>query len=178
MDVKDLQKLLSAMSEADIGELNLETGDYKLVVKRGIYAADLSKLNVAPPMPLISQPIAPAATSLNLAPASNPTTAASVAEVPNTPAPTPTPEKKETKLNLIEVKAPIVGTFYTAASPDAPAFVKEGDKIQPGKVLCIIEAMKLMNEIEAEVSGTIAEILVRNEEPVEYGQVLFTIDPS
>jgi len=79
---------------------------------------------------------------------------------------------------LTEVTAPIVGTFYSAASPDTPPFVKEGDKVQAGQVLCIIEAMKLMNEIEADVSGTIAEILVRNEEAIEYGQVIFTIDPS
>jgi acetyl-CoA carboxylase biotin carboxyl carrier protein len=80
--------------------------------------------------------------------------------------------------HLIEITAPIVGTFYAAASPEAADYVKVGDKVSQGAVLCIIEAMKLMNEIEAEVSGVITEILVRNEEPVEYGQPLFRIRPS
>ena len=75
--------------------------------------------------------------------------------------------------NFVEITAPIVGTLYAAPSPDAPNFVKVGDKVQAGTVLCIIEAMKLMNEIEAEVSGTVREILVENAEPVEYGQALF-----
>jgi acetyl-CoA carboxylase biotin carboxyl carrier protein len=78
----------------------------------------------------------------------------------------------------VEVTAPIVGTFYAAPAPDAPAFAKVGDTVSAGSVLCIIEAMKLMNEIEAEVSGTIREILVTNEDPVEYGQVLFRIEPN
>ena len=74
--------------------------------------------------------------------------------------------------------APIVGTFYAAPSPDAPAFVKVGDRVKPGTVLCIIEAMKLMNEIEAEVAGVVREVAVENEDPVEYGQVLFRIEPD
>ena len=74
--------------------------------------------------------------------------------------------------------APIVGTFYGAPAPDAPSYVKAGDRVEPGTVLCIIEAMKLMNEIEAETSGVVREVLVRNEEPVEYGQVLFRIEPA
>ncbi|QRN80300.1 MAG: acetyl-CoA carboxylase biotin carboxyl carrier protein, partial [Nocardiopsis sp. BM-2018] len=79
---------------------------------------------------------------------------------------------------LVDVTAPIVGTFYAAPAPDAPNYVKPGDRVQVGAVLCIIEAMKLMNEIEAEVAGTVVEVLVKNEDPVEYGQVLFRIDPS
>jgi acetyl-CoA carboxylase biotin carboxyl carrier protein len=78
----------------------------------------------------------------------------------------------------VEVLAPIVGTFYAAPSPDAADFVRVGDRVKVGQVLCIIEAMKLMNEIEAEVAGTVVEILVRNEDPVEYGQVLFRIAPA
>ena len=79
---------------------------------------------------------------------------------------------------LVDVVAPIVGTFYAAPGPDAPNYAKVGDAVRPGSVLCIIEAMKLMNEIEAEVAGTVAEVLVTDEDPVEYGQVLFRIDPS
>jgi len=80
--------------------------------------------------------------------------------------------------HLVEVTAPIVGTFYDSPAPDADAYVKVGDRVKAGAVLCIIEAMKLMNEIETETAGTVAEILVRDEEPVEYGQVLFRIDPD
>ncbi len=84
----------------------------------------------------------------------------------------------EVPSHWVEVTAPIVGTFYGAPAPDAPSYVKAGDRVEPGTVLCIIEAMKLMNEIEAETSGVVREVLVRNEEPVEYGQVLFRIEPA
>ena len=154
MDVKDIKKLLDAMAESKVGELLLETGDYKLSIKRGggITAAEMP---------------APAPQPAPQAPQPTPT---ETPAPPSTPAPAPS--------NLAEVTAPIVGTFYAAPSPDAADFVKVGDRVEPGKVLCIIEAMKLMNEIEAETSGVVAEILVRNEEPVEYGQVLFRIEPG
>ena len=88
-------------------------------------------------------------------------------------------EKKEEKRpsNLVSIKAPLVGTFYRAPAPDAPPFVEVGDIVKPGQIVCIIEAMKVMNEIKSEVSGRIVEILVKNEEPVEYGQELFLIEP-
>ena len=88
----------------------------------------------------------------------------------------PTPEPAPARPSGTPVKAPIVGTYYASSSPDAPAFVKVGDSIQAGQVLCIIEAMKLMNEIEAETGGILREILVKNAEPVEYGQTLFIIE--
>jgi acetyl-CoA carboxylase biotin carboxyl carrier protein len=84
----------------------------------------------------------------------------------------------EVPSHWVEVIAPIVGTFYASPAPDAPSFAKVGDRVESGTVLCIIEAMKLMNEIEAETSGVVREVLVRNEEPVEYGQVLFRIEPA
>ena len=87
-------------------------------------------------------------------------------------------DKSDSESNLVEFKAPMVGTFYRAPAPDADPYVKEGDNISPGKVLCIIEAMKLMNEIEAEHSGKIVKILVDNAQPVEYNQPLFLIEPS
>lgn len=80
--------------------------------------------------------------------------------------------------NLLEITAPMVGTFYHAPAPDAPAYVEPGTKVKPGDTLCIIEAMKLMNELECEISGTIAEVCVENAQPVEFGQVLFRVDPS
>ena len=155
MNVKDLQKLLEAAASHGVNELTLETGDYKLSVQRG--AA------LTAPQPPVSVP-AQAAVSTPAPPPAEPEVAAAP------PAPS--------TAHLTEVVAPIVGTFYAASSPDAPAFVKLGDKVEAGTVLCIIEAMKLMNEIEAEVSGEIKDILVSNEDPVEYGQVLFRIDPA
>jgi acetyl-CoA carboxylase biotin carboxyl carrier protein len=161
MDVKDLKKLLDAIAEADIAELTLETGDYKLTVKRGAETVQI----VSPPQQLSQpQPVAPAA----------PPPAANTTDTPTAPQ----PEAPEPKGRLVEITAPIVGTFYAAPAPDAPDYVQVGDRVTAGQVLCIIEAMKLMNEIEADVAGVIKEILVKNEEPVEYGQVLFRIDPS
>ena len=154
MDVAEIKELLAAASDADVSELVLETGDYKLSVKRG---------GVAEPVPQAAS--APAQQSAEPKP-----------EAPSEPDPEPSEPKPDK--NLSEITAPIVGTFYEAPSPDAAPYVKVGDRVEAGAVLCIIEAMKLMNEIEAEVSGKVAEILVKNEEPVEYGQPLFRIDPS
>ena len=151
MDVKDIKRLLEAVADAEVNEFTLETGDYKLTLKRG------------------SAPV------LEAVPAAVPAPAAAPAAAPSA-APAPAPEAS--KSNLAEVVAPIVGTFYAAPAPDAADYVKVGDRVEAGKVLCIIEAMKLMNEIEAEVSGKVTEILVKNEEPVEYGQVLFRMEPA
>lgn len=161
MDVKDLKRLLESVRDSDVSELVLETGDYKLTVKR---AGGEAVPHAAPPPALAPQRVPEM-------PALAPTEGA-----PET-APTPAPTQAAPDTNSVEVTAPIVGTFYAAPSPDAPPFVKVGDKVEAGTVLCIIEAMKLMNEIEAEVAGTVREVLVRNEEPVEYGQPLFRLEP-
>ncbi|MEO0141760.1 MAG: acetyl-CoA carboxylase biotin carboxyl carrier protein [candidate division WOR-3 bacterium] len=87
------------------------------------------------------------------------------------------PVKKEPSKNLVSIRSPIVGTFYRAPAPDAPPYVEVGDIVKPGQVVCIVEAMKLMNEIESDVSGRIVQILVKNEEPVEYNQELFLVEP-
>ena len=166
MDVKDLKTLLDAIAKTETNELMLETGDYKLSVKRGqvdLQAVQVQPIQVAPAQvqPVAQpQPPAPAEPQARQTPAS------------------PSETSAEQASNLAEITAPIVGTFYESPSPDAPPFVKIGDKVETGKVLCIIEAMKLMNEIEAEQSGVVREILVKNEEPVEYGQVLFRIEPN
>ena len=160
MDVKDIKKVLEAVADAEISELVLETGDYKLTVKRDYGPAHV--------------PVAPVAVSLPPAPVEATTHIAEVLTDSSAPAPA-TPSLLA---NTHEVTAPIVGTFYAASSPDADDFVKVGDQVDKGAVLCIIEAMKLMNEIEADVAGTIREILVSNEDPVEYGQVLFHIEPQ
>jgi acetyl-CoA carboxylase biotin carboxyl carrier protein len=159
MNAKELKLILQALVENEVAELSLETPDYKLTVKRGSTAPTVSYLT---PAPVVAAP----------APASVPAAPEPVAASP-APVPAPAPAVKG-----VEVKAPIVGTFYRAPSPDAEPFVKEGDTVKKGQVLCIIEAMKLMNEIESDVSGVVRKILVNNGEPVEYGQVLFIIEPA
>ncbi len=167
MDVKDLKKLLDAVAESEVSELTLETGDFKLTLKRGGEPAP-QPAGQAAPQSAAQAALPPPATQLETPAAQNVPAPAAAA----TPAPSAPPS------NLAEVKAPIVGTFYEAPTPDSAPFVKLGDRVAAGTVLCIIEAMKLMNEIEAEVAGTLKEILVKNEDPVEYGQALFRIEPG
>jgi acetyl-CoA carboxylase biotin carboxyl carrier protein len=161
MDPKDLKRILEALVDADVNDFNLETADYKLHVKRG---SDL--IHMTAPAPVVTAP----ASVVVAAPtaAANPVvTPAVVAVTEAAPASVPTGHA---------VKAPIVGTFYRSSSPDAAAFVEVGDRVEAGKVLCIIEAMKLMNEIESDTSGIVKQILVQNAQPVEYGQPLFIIE--
>lgn len=170
MNAKELKAILQALQEHEVNELSLETPDYKLSVKRGPDAPTVHYMT-APPAPVAHAAPSPAAP-------------APAAPAPAVPAPAvvhsaPTPAAKaEDSSKYAEVKAPIVGTFYSAPSPEAEAFVKEGDVVKKGQVLCIIEAMKLMNEIESEVAGTIKKIMVKNAEPIEYGQVLFLVEPA
>lgn len=162
MDVKEIRRLLEALAATDVREFTYETGDYKLTLKRGEEARQT--LTYLPPAAAPMQQV-PAQAVQSSAPA--PETAAPVAASASSPA-----------ARLIEVQAPIVGTFYASPAPDAGPFVKVGDRVAAGTVLCIIEAMKLMNEIEAEVAGVVREVAVENEDPVEYGQVLFRIEPD
>ena len=163
MNPKDLKDILLALEMADVREFSLKTAEYDLNIKRGAEAPVYVQAPMQPALPVQTpaQPAAPQATA-QAAQAQPPVAEAA----PAAPAATPgTP-----------VKAPIVGTFYTSSSPDAPVYVKVGDTVAAGQILCIIEAMKLMNEIEAETGGTLREILVKNGEPVEYGQTLFIIE--
>lgn len=163
MTSKVLKQILQALIEYQVSELSLETPDYKLSVKRGqvlLAQAPDSKI------PVVHAP------AVQITPQAQP------AGQNHPPVSAETAQAAAEKEKLEEVRAPIVGTFFRSPSPEAEAFVKEGDRVEKGQVLCIIEAMKLMNEIESEFSGTIRKILVQNAEPVEYGQVLFLIDPS
>jgi acetyl-CoA carboxylase biotin carboxyl carrier protein len=164
MNQKELKELIEFLIEKDIAEFELERGDVKVRIKRAGQAhadapAETRYVHLAP---------APSALPAEYSPAR-------AVPAPAPPAPSK-PVAEETGLH--EVKSPIVGTFYEAPSPGAPPFVKVGDAVQTGQVLCIIEAMKLMNEIEADVSGEIVKRLVSNAQPVEYGQVLFLIRPQ
>jgi len=175
MTPKELKQILQALVEHGVSELTLETPDYKLTVRRGgeVQVVALPQGIAAPAAPPPSLPT-PAPTGVsapgNLAPAAGaPGLEAQEAKGAK--------EAKDECAGCVEVRAPIVGTFYRAPAPDAPPYVEEGDRVEKGQVLCIIEAMKLMNEIESEVSGIVKKILVKNGEPVEYGQPLFLIQP-
>jgi acetyl-CoA carboxylase biotin carboxyl carrier protein len=164
MNQKELKELIEFLIEKDISEFELERGDVKVRIKRG---ADAQPVSVITPMATI--PAMPPMAAPPAAPVTHPPTPAATAETEAAPA------AAEEELHL--VKSPIVGTFYEAPAPGAPAFVKPGDSVQAGQVLCIIEAMKLMNEIESDMTGEIIKVLAANGKPVEYGQPLFSIRP-
>lgn len=155
MNQKELRELIEFLREQDISEFELERGDVKVRIKRGTLA-HVAPVIVSAPPPAAAQPIATQAEASSPAPGR------------------PVPSAEE---GLHIVKSPIVGTFYESPSPGSPPFVKPGDPVETGQVLCIIEAMKLMNEIEADASGEIVKRLVNNGQPVEYGQALFSIRP-
>jgi acetyl-CoA carboxylase biotin carboxyl carrier protein len=161
IDLEFVEKLIQSMDASSLDSIEIERGGTRIRLSKspppgapGVHAS----APAAPPPAAPAVPAAPAAP----APAAEP--AAPVAE--------PTPS------NLVDITSPMVGTFYRAPSPDSPNFVEVGSKVTTGDTLCIIEAMKLMNELEAELDGTIREVLVQNGEPVEYGQVLFRAEPA
>ncbi len=162
MNPNELKELIEFLIEKDIAEFELERGDVKVRVRRAAAAAPLPV--AAAPMMQMAPPAIP-----------SPTVPAAAPPAPAAAAPAPPAREAPEEAGLHIVKSPIVGTFYEAASPGAPPFVKVGDRIQAGQVLCIVEAMKLMNEIESDVSGEIVKRMVQNAQPVEYGQPLFAV---
>ena len=160
MNQKELKELIDFLVERDISEFELERGDVKVRVKRGLDAH--TAVVIPQSHPAVASPSA--VSPVTHAPAT-----------PAVPTPTSAPAAEE---DLHTVKSPIVGTFYESPAPGAPPFVKPGDVVRAGQVLCIIEAMKLMNEIESDVSGEVVRRLVPNNQPVEYGQPLFAIRPA
>ncbi len=172
MNQKEIKELIELLVEKDITEFELERGDIKVHVKRGGATAPI--VQVAPivaaaqPLPIAVTPPAPATGAPAPEAGAQPAT-------PATPASSSPGVVAPSDADLYIAKSPIVGTYYEAPSPGTPPFVKVGDTVKEGQVLCIIEAMKLMNEIEAEVSGVIAKMLVANGSPVEYGMPLFGI---
>ncbi|MDW7675579.1 MAG: acetyl-CoA carboxylase biotin carboxyl carrier protein [Bacillota bacterium] len=161
VNLQEIKELIKMLDETDISELNLESDGVKINIRKGGAQA---------PVAAPAEYVAPKALQ-----AKAETVAANVASAVANEAPKAAEKGME---GLVPVVAPMVGTFYQSPAPDAPPFVKVGDQVKEGESVCIIEAMKLMNEIEAEVSGEIVEILVENGEPVEYGQTLFLIKPS
>lgn len=163
MNQKELKELIDFLIEKDISEFELERGDVKVRIKRG---GETVAPVITHAMPMAAMPM--------MAPNPQASHAPAMAAPPSATASAP-PAAAEEELHT--VKSPIVGTFYEAPGPGALPFVKAGDQVAAGQVLCIIEAMKLMNEIEADASGEIVKVLVNNGQPVEYGQPLFAIRP-
>lgn len=162
MKAKEIQDLIDFISKCGMDEVNIETDQIKLHVKKYGEAPVIAHSAPAAPAPSPT-PVAQAAPS-----------PAPVAEAPKS-APAAT-ESEDSK--YVAIKAPMIGTFYRTPNPDSPPFVNVGDKVEKGQTVCIIEAMKLFNEIEADVSGTVVKVVAENSSPVEYDQVLFLIDPS
>ncbi len=161
MDLKDIQALIRFISSSGVDEVSIERKDFKLNIKKNqkttevVMSSQQVSYQQAPPVA--------SAPRMEVAPAAE----APIAAVEIAPS-----------SKLIEVKSPMIGTFYRSAGPDKPLFVNVGDEVTPGSTLCIIEAMKLFNEIECEIKGKIVKVLVDDATPVEYDQPLFLVDPS
>jgi acetyl-CoA carboxylase biotin carboxyl carrier protein len=162
MDFKQIQELIKMINKSNIGEVSIEEKGFKLTIKQK--EEPVQQVIAAP---VHAQPIA----ALPAAPVAAPQAAAAPA------AEKPTKAAEAPAGNTITIKSPMIGTFYRSPSPDKPSFVNVGDEVAPGKVVCIIEAMKLFNEIESEISGKIVKVLVEDASPVEYDQPLFLVEP-
>lgn len=156
METKEIQKLIDFIAQSGLDEVNIETSELKIKVKR-----HATPTSVPAPAAMYAVPVAPAP----------------VAALAAAPATAPAASPAASEASYITVKSPMIGTFYRASSPETPMLVNVGDEIKPGKPVCIIEAMKLFNEIESEVSGRIVKVLVENATPVEFDQPLFLVEP-
>ena len=161
LDHEELHRLLATLAESDIQEFRLEGEDFCLEVKRNI---GVTSDSVASPKKISTEEIDPPIPQRKIEASSTPST--------------PPPSVPGSRSDLVEVTAPMVGTFYRAPGPEEPPFVDIGSRISVGQAVCILEAMKLMNELESEVSGEVIEILVENGTPVEFGQVLMRLKPA
>ena len=157
MELKDIQNLIKFVAKSGANEVKLEMEDIKITIKTGAGKTETTILQQAP-MGMQQMPMAP------VAPQAETTEA--------------TRDSGDSESNYIEITSPIIGTFYRKPSPDKPVFIEIGDVVTPESVVCIVEAMKLFNEIESEVSGKIVKILVEDGTPIEFGQPLFLVDPS
>lgn len=158
MDLNLIKKLIRVVEKSEITEFAVQEGDLKVKISKNSSGGVQHQVTVPAPQPAAQQPPAPKA-----------------GEKPAEPA---KPSEPEASDNLHEIKSPIVGTFYRAPAPDADPYVKVGDSVSQGSVLCIVEAMKLMNEIESDISGKVVKILVDDATPVEYNQPLFLVEKS
>ncbi|GAA4339990.1 acetyl-CoA carboxylase biotin carboxyl carrier protein [Flaviaesturariibacter amylovorans] len=160
MDFKQIQELIQLVNDSNIGEVSIEQKDFKITIRQK--EEQITQVMAAPSMPQMQLPMQqmPAA-----APAAAPAAGAPAAAAP-------------AASNTVTIKSPMIGTFYRRPSPDKPNLCEVGDEVSVGKVVCIIEAMKLFNEIESEVKGRIVKVLVEDASPVEYDQPLFLVEPA
>lgn len=165
MEYKQIQELIKVINKSNISELHIKDGEFEITIKQesGLTGTPMIAVPQAIPQQMISQAVAAPAISAEAAPSAPAAPAA-------TPAAAPASDKTYT------IKSPMIGTFYRSPSPDKPSFVNIGDEIKQGQALCIIEAMKLFNEIESEVSGKVIKVLVDDASPVEFDQPLFLIE--
>lgn len=161
MDIKQIQDLIKFVSKSGVNEVSIEEKDFKITIK-----TNQEPTYVTASIPAVAPPVA-------VAPQAAPVAVPATQEAPASTKPAADDTSK-----YITIKSPMIGTFYRSPGPDKPVFINVGDDITSGKVLCIVEAMKLFNEIESEVSGKIVKILVNDAQPVEYDQPLFLVDPS
>ena len=160
MDIKQVQELIKLVSKSSLSELTIEEGDFKITLKQKEEIMPQAYVQA----PMMAAPVVASA------PVAAPVAAAAPASAPAAAA--------EDTSKYVTIKSPMIGTFYRRPSPDKPLYVEVGDEVNPGKVVCIIEAMKLFNEIESEVKGRIVKVLVEDQTPVEYDQPLYMVDPS
>jgi len=172
MDFNQIQELIRMMSKYKLSEFSLKEGDFKLVIRNQVSVEGTSTPQVVMP---VQQPVVTVAPA---PPVATPAPAPAPAPAKTEPAPAPSATDDDNNPRYKQIKSPMVGTFYRSASPDKPPFVKVGDSVDVGSKVCIIEAMKLFNEIESELKGKIVKVLVEDASPVEYDQPLFLIDPS
>ncbi|MFN8266000.1 MAG: acetyl-CoA carboxylase biotin carboxyl carrier protein [Chitinophagaceae bacterium] len=158
MDFKQIQELIKIVNKSNLSEVSIEEKDFKITIKQKDEVVHQA---------VVSVPVA-APAAAHAAPAPAPVAAPAAASAP----------AAEDTSKYITIKSPMIGTFYRRPSPDKPLFIEVGDEVAPGKVVCIVEAMKLFNEIESEVKGKVVKILVEDQSPVEYDQPLFLVDPS
>jgi acetyl-CoA carboxylase biotin carboxyl carrier protein len=161
MNIKEIQDLIRFVSKSGVSEVEIEQKDFKITIKTPVSGREV--MAMAPFSAPVAMPVA--------APVAAPVIA--TAPVPVAAAPAPAADSK-----LVEIKSPMIGTFYRSAGPDKPPFVEVGTTIKAGDKVCIIEAMKLFNEIESEISGTIVKVLVNDSSPIEYDQPLFLVEPA
>jgi len=171
MNFKEIQDLIKLINKTNLSEFKLKDGEFEMTIRTDEYhkmkaTPATQQVISVPTMPPAYAPPAPVAEAV-----STPAPAAAPVETPAAPA-------KEEATNYLEVKSPIVGTFYRSPSPEKPPYLKVGDTINVGDVVCIVEAMKLFNEIESEISGKVVKVLLEDSSPVEYDQPLFLVDPN
>lgn len=167
MKTSEIRDLIDFISKTGLNEVNIETKELKLHVKREPDQKIFKSSSVMTHLP--SSPVLPQQN------------ASSLTQIPSQSPPSKTETQAEASTagkNFMEIKSPMIGTFYRSANPDSPPFVSVGDKVSKGQTVCIIEAMKLFNEIESEVSGTVVKVMLENSSPVEYDQVLFLVEPD